>query len=96
MSEISIYNQVIKLEELLYLLRRYSDSIRHHVEIQPKYVLENAVRLGLPIEIAQTYENNYLSKSCEKADYIIWYIEKIIIPYIEGVKEKLNEAINVK
>ena len=83
-----------KVEEMIEEIERFSVALNHHVIIEPRRALEDAVRVGFPSDIASNYLHHYYSKNESDAQNIIRYIKSDCIPYLSDVAFYIESAIN--
>lgn len=91
----SIWSLIGEMNRLLESVELFKGNIRHHVIIQPRAELEDAVRYGFPEDLYAYYMNRYYTKNVDKAEDILKEIEKELIPWIKDVTHELYEAVNV-
>ena len=77
------------------VLKTYSGKLKHHIIIEPRSTLEEAVRLGFPTDIAEYYFQSYYSRNELETEIIIKYIEDTCIPYLENVAYHIERAMNL-
>lgn len=92
-NSLTLYKQ--KLDAMINELERFADLLNHHVIIQPRETIENAVRHGFPEDIALTYLRNYYVYNESDAQNIIRYINNKSIPYLQNVAFYIESAINI-
>lgn len=94
MAQQSIYEQIVMLESLIEKLKDFAVEINYHLATQPDKILQDSVSMGFPVEIAQRYTEGYLEKNIEDAKMLIVDIQRLHIPYLEGVIQDLKNALN--
>lgn len=82
-----------KVEEMIEELKKFTGMLNHHVIMEPKFTIGNAVRNGLPEDIAMHYLHEYYSKNESDAQDIIRYINNDAIPYLDDVALYIESAI---
>lgn len=82
-----------KVEEMIEELKRFTDLLNHHVIIQPKETIEDAVRNGFPEDIAMHYLHKYYSQNESDAQDIIRYINDEAEPYLNDVAFYIGSAM---
>ncbi len=82
------------VESMIVELERFSSSLNHHVIIEPRNTIDDAVRAGFPVDIAHHYLQYYYSKNESDAQDIIRYIDSKCIPYLRDVAFYIESAMN--
>lgn len=83
-----------KIEEMIEEIEKFSDALNHHVIIEPREALEDAVRAGFPSDIASNYLHHYYSRNESDAQDIMRYIKSDCIPYLSDVAFYVESAMN--
>ena len=83
-----------KVEEMIEELKNFTDLLNHHVIIQPKETIEDAVRNGFPEDIAMQYLHKYYSQNESDAQDIIRYVNNEAVPYLSDVAFYIGNAMN--
>jgi len=91
-NSLFLYKQ--RVEQMIEVMQRFADALNHHVIIQPRSTLEDAVRCGFPEDIALTYLKRYYVKNESSAEDMIHYINNDVIPYLTHVAFHINKAMN--
>ena len=82
-----------KVEEMIEELKKFTGMLNHHVIMEPKFTIGDAVRNGLPEDIAMHYLNEHYSKNESDAQDIIRYINNDAIPYLDDVALYIGSAM---
>ena len=83
-----------KVEQMIDELKKFSSRLNHHVIIEPRNTIEEAVRYGFPSDKALQYLDNFYSRHVSVVEDVMQYIEKDCIPYLSDVAFYIESAMN--
>lgn len=90
----SIATLIRRVDALIDGIKTFRGCLEHHVIIEPKNRLDEAVRCGFPEDICHYYYQGYMIQNIEFVEELLRYIDCTFIPYLENVRFHLSEAVN--